>query len=225
MSDDSFTMIVVHPTSDDSVLYPFLPKGVDPVKLKISYTQPYEDFKAIKQIQYAVRQHDIFERASTVIAIDITDYLGYENEEYFTILTKYLYDMSMQWRYIFVIKHVMNNEVNKMFIKLRFFLAGSLVINNHWDNKTELVHYICSRRYIKKAAELLADILLTEKFSNYRSDIIIDNIASEILNKSNRNNVTLTNLAEYIKNQNSIINLVLGSESIKYSSPIIGLEG
>lgn len=66
---------------------------------KMPYVPPYETFRELRNLILRVREHTGL-RADYrgIVAVDVSQWLGHEQEEYFTVLLKYLYDHRGRWR-------------------------------------------------------------------------------------------------------------------------------
>lgn len=66
---------------------------------KMPYVPPYETFRELRNLILRVREHTGL-RADYrgIVAVDVSQWLGHEQEEYFTVLLKYLYDHRDRWQ-------------------------------------------------------------------------------------------------------------------------------
>lgn len=85
------------------------------VFFRLRYTPPYERFTELRRLILEIRQATgIRSRFRGMLCIDASEYKGHEDEEYFTILLKYLYDNAQDDAVVFVCSQYSEQEMDKL---------------------------------------------------------------------------------------------------------------
>jgi len=72
------------------------------IQFKLSYTLPYHEFNGIKELQLAFKEAKRFKKYyKGIVAIDLSEYVGNENDEYLEVFLMFLYDHRQCCKYIF----------------------------------------------------------------------------------------------------------------------------
>ncbi len=90
------------------------------IPFKLRYVPPFDKgFTELKRLQGVAADYAGFsDEYRGCIAIDLSEYLAHENELYFDISLKFLYDMSDYWGYVFLIDNDNERETRAMLGKL-----------------------------------------------------------------------------------------------------------
>lgn len=211
MKEYNYILVQTAYAGDDSPAYSLGNTPDNTLLFTFHYTPPYERFEQLKQLQLEARSKNPFNR-DYYFAIDITEWLGHEDEEYFDIICKYLTDMAKHIRYIFMVSNRNEKTIKMMHIKLRTYMNGTYRTDERWADRngiTNVIHEISN--YDNTAAQALADILMRPEFDDYRSCSFIRQISNEILNESD-GCITLDDLVKYINDNNSLITLLAVGE-------------
>ena len=68
------------------------------VYFKLPYVPPCDPFKELRRLILRIRENTgLRANFRGVVAIEVSDWIGHEREEYFTVLLKYLYDHRAFW--------------------------------------------------------------------------------------------------------------------------------
>ena len=108
----------------------------DAVIFKLGYTPPYEKFEELKRLQLKTKDIDLFSIGKSYIIMDISEWVGHENEEYFVITMKFLHDHAYKWQYIFTVDNYGMSKVKSMLNMLSRHLKGE-VIEQYTDKSKE----------------------------------------------------------------------------------------
>ena len=183
--------------------------------LKLRYIPPYEDLKKLlSALQIKERKENIFGDNITLV-LDTTEWVGKENDEYFSIIVKFLSDMNFRWNYIFTINLKKTECMNLMFCFMRQYMQGEMIKDLTWENKKSLETFLMkSLNYSSTAASIMSSLFLHPKMEEYRSNDMLEKITQEIMDTSvNINGPILDkDIKNYLKKQNNIINLMLGND-------------
>jgi len=87
---------------------------------------PYDNFDGIRNIQLAVRKHDLFETPPVIVAVDLSEWLGHEQDEYFISTIRFCCDHS-NWKYIFTIRGEFGRRAKDMYQLISSYMKGRLI--------------------------------------------------------------------------------------------------
>ena len=96
----------------------------------LPYTQPYENFNGIRELQTAGRFRAFWDDTcrKKIAVIDISEWIGHEEEEYFVIFAKFLCDFPKQsffdFEYIFTVSDAGREEAKYLYRTLSRYLDG-----------------------------------------------------------------------------------------------------
>lgn len=212
-SRNDFTMLVNFSTGSDSAV---LSAAKKPVLCKLSYCPPYEAFTGLKKIQLAVRRKDIFEREQITLSIDISEWIGHENEEYFTSFLRFLYDYRNSWKYILVVNCERTVDIREVYLAVRCYLRGRLVVDNKWHDVEKMKSYLHQvMRFDRASAALFAEFVLSETPKKCRTDEFIRVVSEEIKAASGHPIISTKDLQDYIKDPVSIAVLMFPSNALE----------
>ncbi len=195
----------------DQAIYDMTP---DPVLYKVTYTPPYECFTGIKGIQLAVRKHDVFEKQGVVVAIEFTEYLGHETEEFFVTTLRFLSDMSSKWEYIFVIRGGSSETIRRMYAAARCYMNGKLIQNCCCREIKDISRQLHDCSFDSAASDCLAEVLFAEEFSCCRSAVFYNDIASEILSDTGGSVVSVADLMDYVRKEGNSLEIIGGQRAV-----------
>lgn len=174
----------------------------------LPYVAPYEKLD-LGKLQIAERKQNIFGEPITII-INLSEWLGHEKEDYFIISTKFFYDMSSRWKYIFTINSKDVDAINDMYILFRSYkMFGTLELDQNWKTLESLKEHITKDfNWSSESASLFAKLLNSPNFECYKTDVFIDTVSEEIRTTQNCKKITLDEFETYLKYKNGIVNLL-----------------
>lgn len=93
------------------------------VYFKMPYVQPYETFKELRSLILRVRENTgLRAEFRGVVAVEVTQWLGHETEEYFMAVLKYMFDHGHIWNCVMVLNQATDLQIR------RFLTACSQII-------------------------------------------------------------------------------------------------
>ncbi len=199
--------------------------GAKPLIYKVCYVPPYENPGMIRDIQLAARRHDVFCRSRICMVLDITEYVGHENDEYFVALVRFLYDHRDRWFFEFVVRHSLDRDVRKMYSLIRSYMKGTVVVDGRWENHEELASRIRAYSFDTDSSKAMAKLMFTEDFSNCRSEDFISDIADDVLRISGGSTITLQDLLNYAGNNSGMLKIIGGEGVIETIESYMGGKG
>ena len=202
--------------------YPDAFKGEVPqVFYRMRYVPPYESFQEIRKLILQIRNATgIRSKFHGIIAIDVSEYKGHENEEFFTILLKYLYDNTRGCKVILVCSQYTEKDYKRIISRCAEFFPVQQEQLRIYD--CERLKYLIRSSFEKHkckvdstGVELIADILTSEELASYRTLQLIDRIPEEIYTikmpgKSRNETISQDAVREYFLNPHSPICMLAG---------------
>ncbi len=188
------------------------------VYFKLPYIPPCEPFKELRKLILRIRENTgLRANFQGVIAIEVSEWIGHEREEYFTVLLKYLYDHRTFWRIATILNGCTPNQVNR-FISCcsRYITPRLFTINVFGDHDTlcSLIHNEFSRqsrRITQEAAELLATALARQELKDARSLTLIERAVDEVIYMCEYNKAaTVETIRDYLLNPYSTPTMMIG---------------
>ena len=131
---------------------------------KLDYTDPYQDFTAIREFQCAMRYRPFADKAwrRKVAIVDLSEWIGHEKEDFLEIFCKFLHDFRSFFRleYVFTVGAADRDAVQGLYRLISEYLcAGRLVEDNTLTNSRALGELLKETYPLDEAvAEKLAEI-------------------------------------------------------------------
>lgn len=209
---DDFVLLVTEAT-DDSVIFAVTEK---PMLHKMNYTMPFSEFWGIKEIQLAVKTFDPFNEGDIVLAIDVSDWAGHEDEEYFVSTVRFLYDHKEKWKYLFVLRAASEKDALGMFLTIRQYMSGRIHKDEKWDSEEKLAEYLeKSEMFTPAAADVFGRIVLLDKFEKCRSESFIHMVAEEIRESTGCKKIGMREFFDYAESPHGVIRLMVSEEKVR----------
>lgn len=201
---------------------PALFTGESPqVFYRLRYTPPYENFHEIRHLILRIRKAaGLCSSYRGIVAIDISEYRNHEEDEYFTVLLKYLYDCSDFQSLIFVCCQYSEKDMQRLRSacmkyftvrqeSLRFFEKEPLqrIIGNAFRE--------AGIKAGDDASELLADVLCREEFVPWRSLQLLERLPREIAaerkqNQKRKQTLQAAEIRSFLQNPDSSLCMMAG---------------
>lgn len=204
--------------------YPDAFSGEAPqVFFRMRYTPPYETFQEIRKLILQIRSATgVRSCFHGIITVDVSEYKGHEDEEYFTILLKYLYDNTKGSKTVFVCSRYTDKEIrNLMNACMRFFPIQyeQIFVYEHNQLKTliKAAFSKCRLRTDSESIELMADLLGSEDLSDYRTLQLIERLPEEFrrmtksgLYEGQSDSVSVKTVRDYFEDSHSPLCMLAG---------------
>lgn len=201
--EKDFVLIQTAPGNHGS-LDAYSAESEDAFFYKFEYVQPYEKFCGIPDYQIKERAVNVFGESITVF-IDLTDWLGHEEEYYFYVITAFLADNRKDGRYIFYAETENAGEFKGLYRSLRKTMNGDMKEFAFTDTEDEIKSTVKrTGRYDREAVDALTNVIKLSVFNDFRSEEMLDRIADEAAESENTF-VTLEQLISYAEDtENSL---------------------
>lgn len=158
------------------------------VYFKLPYVPPCEPFKELRRLILRIRENTgLRANFKGVVAIEVTEWVGHEKEDYFTVVLKYLYDHRKFWNIAAVLNGCSENQTARFLAECSRYITPQLFPIRVFSDMETLNHLICrifdryGRPISPKGAELAAAALMRPELKNARSLTLILRVAEEIL--------------------------------------------
>lgn len=182
----------------------------------LPYVPPYEKLD-LGKLQIAEREENIFSEPITLI-INLTEWIGHEKEDYFTISTKFFFDMRSKWKYIFTINSKDVDAIKAIFILFRSYkMFGTLELDQNWKTPESLKeHLVNDFNWSLDSASLFAKLLHSPNLDGYKTDVFIDTVSEEIRTTQNCRKITADDFEAYLEFKNGIVSLIYKGNISKF---------
>ncbi len=208
MPDNPFTLLALSGRDASRETIGQLADSGKVLDYSLVYTPPYEAFAGIRELQLAVRRMGPFPPETLVI--DLTEWVGHEEEEYFEVTAMFLHDHRSLWNYAFLAREHSMEDCAMLYFTLRSFLEGRMIEDRTFADRDSLSFYLTVHHPINKdAADTLAGILLSPQARMLRSYPRVDALLSEL---SRGGRITELRITEAMNDPASILHLFKGRD-------------
>ncbi len=183
---------------------------------ELRYAAPFEkDFYELKRLQgtAAVTAGYRNEYLGYVI-IDVSEYVCHENEAYFDIALKYMYDRNDCWKYVFIISHG-NAKASQEMVKKILSILHCGVIETKASADTANLRFVREmfgrngRRCSVEAEELLVSALNSGALPRDYAESVITDIFGKY---AKGDEIDKPKLSEYFCAENTVVKYLLNTE-------------
>ena len=122
---NDYTLLITHKRDNDCAARKLVDGG-EVVFFKLNYVPLYEKFEELKKLQIRTKTADLFGQGKTCIVIDISDWVGHENEQFFIVTMKYFHDHCYKWAYVFTVEDYSLSKVESMIDVINCYLKGTV---------------------------------------------------------------------------------------------------
>jgi hypothetical protein len=198
-------------------------EGTDPYAYyKMKYVPPYDSFGELRQLILRIKNSTgLRYEFKGIIAIDLFEWLGHENDEYFDVTLKFLYDHRHIWKYIFTFKDAGIEKLNPMFDHAIHFFRIMVIDKCLFNHRDELKKYLKNSfdknnvTYESSAIDILAGIFSDKDAKNIKSYEKIDMITQDIADNSPDKKITGTAIVKNLSENRLILNMLLNKNMIQ----------
>lgn len=216
-TSNDFTLFISE-TSDDTMAMEFVGKDKSLLKYKIPYAMPYENYDGIRKLQLKYQQEGYFCKEDVWALLDISEWIGHDEEDFFDITLKYLYDHRSDMKFLFVVHGYTKKECLPLYLKLRCYMNGNIKEDKTFFNTTNLSLYINQTFSVGKNESIFLAELISEKemvfFRNYSA---IESLINEIKSFSDNKKISMNTITAYLNNNDSLIAMLSEPISKKYA--------
>ena len=130
MKENKGFIILLTGEKDNDEFAVWMAKKENYMLFTLPYTQPYQRFDGIRELQTAGRFRAFWDDTcrKKIAIIDVSEWIGHEEDEYFEIFSKFLCDFSKQaffdFEYIFTVGDAGREEAKYLYRTLSRYLGG-----------------------------------------------------------------------------------------------------
>ena len=212
-----FTLLITGSANNDFAAERIAAGNICVVHHKLAYTVPYAKFEELRKFQLKVRHSPCSVGKKICAAIDISEWIGHENEEFFIASVKYFHDHCDRMSFVFTVGECDLAKVQAMYLKLRMYMRGTVKVDETFLKADALAAYIVSEQAETDAAALLAQVLMTPQMKPLRTYPAVDSICSDIRDMSGSDRIEITDVTDYLMSENSLMYLIRKDVSLRYA--------
>ena len=183
---------------------------------KMKYVPPYEKFNELRHLILKIKNSTgLRYEFKGIIAIDLFEFINHEDDEYFEIILKFLYDHKHIWHYIFTFQNAGVEKIKPIFEKTIHFFKTAIIDRCLFNHKDELNTYLkttfdyYNAKYNNSAIDMLTDIFFDKKTKNIKSYEKINMIVRDIIENSPNMSITAQTLIRNINEEKLILNMFI----------------
>lgn len=188
------------------------------VYFKFSYVPPCEPFKELRRLILQVHDNTgLRANFKGIVAIEATEWIGHEREEYFSVVLKFLYDHSDLWRSAMILTNCSQPQLQRFLSACaRWITPRAFDASLFSDPKT--LDRIISQALLDhghtldpEAGRLLISALTRDELKDARSMTLIDRVAGEItLCRENSKEISPENIQSYLREPYCALTMLAG---------------
>ena len=168
----SFLVLATGLDSNDAAIKRFV--GDKPyICYRLPYSLPYKEFEGIRQFQLETKYRPFEDgtEAFKYAGIELSEWVGHEDEEYLELFMKYLHDYTgfFDYKYIFVTKCTEQNHIKAIFqLASRYLDVGEVLLDKTFmDEKTLSMYIVKKYRLMSAVTSQLARCFISGAMSGY----------------------------------------------------------
>lgn len=154
---------------------------------RVRYVPPCERFPELRRLILCVKEvTGLRAEFRGIMAAEVSEWLGREEEEYFTVLLKYLYDHRDIWQGWLVVRNCPERQMARFLSACALYLTPRLSDRRLCRDPERLERLLrarfrqSGREIAPEAARLLTEALLSPRLARARSLTVLDRVAAEI---------------------------------------------
>ena len=193
--------------------------GLSPyVYFKMPYIQPCDNFKELRRLILRIRdQTGLRANYKGIVAIEVTEWIEHEREEYFTIFLKYLYDHRDQWQAALVLNDCKPAQMHRFLTACVRYMMPKLIHIRLFEDATSLFDVLqatfqkCGKRISHDATSMLAEAMVKPELKDVRSLESIERTIAEVITYSgDPTQITKNHVRDYLQNTCSMLAMMAG---------------
>lgn len=202
------------------------------VYFKFPYVPPCDSFNGLRSLILRVQENTgLRANFKGIVAIEATEWLGHEKEDYFTVLLKFLYDHRDTWRAAFVLNNSTPVQIQRFLSACACYITPRLYdlkIFADPDRLCGIVQEVFAKRgtgITHEAAEMLAAAMRRPELKDARSLTLIERTVEEVLSSAeNGKEASVKTIQDYLINPYSTLTMMAGKPLWNERSMTFGNE-
>ena len=195
------------------------------VYYKLRYIPPCDNFHELRRLILRVQEHTgLRAKFHGIVALDASEWLGHEKEEYFTCLLKYLFDHSDHWHSALVLKNCTEAKLVRLQRNICFQVPGiePVVAPQMIFSDPERLAECCrdqlhsaNKVIAQNGLSLLVDALSRRELSEARSLALIDHTIRKLISSApNRKIISEVTVRQYLERSDTGLSMMLGTPAM-----------
>lgn len=225
ISTKDFTLLITGSDDNDIAAEMLAGSGRTVIHQKLCYTPMYQDFMELKKLQLKLRSSAAAMGRKVCAVLDISEWIGHEKEDYFTIMLKYLHDKRDRMSYVFTVGKADEKQAMDIFFRLRCFLSGTMKKDETLLDGAALTEYLEGQCVERDAAGVLSELLMKEEMKQMRSLPVINSICREMRISSRTGRVSLLTVRKYLEGSQNIVSLISEEICAEYACICADMDG
>lgn len=206
---DNFVLLVSG-VKDNDRLVKQVTENDSPIYYRSRYVPPYGEFKELRNLLLRVKSVADINEENT-IAIDLSEWVGHESEDYLTVMLKYLHDQRDHWKYVFTASNYSKNEIKRLYMHMKMYMSGHIIEDITFRNAECLEQYIKKNYLVEdKAAQMIAQCFFRREAEPFRGFEMLESVLSELERMSQGREITTRMVSAYFNKDDSLICLLCG---------------
>lgn len=196
------------------------------VFFRVRYVPPYEQFQELRRLILAVRAHTGLNSAFCgVVGLDLSEWRGHENEEYLTIVLKYLADCGRKWLILAPCCGYREDELARLQRACLPYLSARrerMMVFEIEGLTQRLTDFFLERAVLLDAsgARLLATALCDQRLADYRSIHLIERTAEDVMEsyanlREKKGRITRKGIEAYLADEQCGLCMLAGCKLIE----------
>lgn len=190
---------------------PALFDGLAPaVYQKLLYCAPFEPFQGLRQLELQLRNATGLRACYRgIVALDLSEWVGHEQEEYLHITLKYLHDHRHLWKCIFLAGNRDLPQITPLLQAAAQYLQPGVQRLCLFRDMPLLAQYIqASINITPKACSMLAKSL--QDIPGAQNCAILEQVLGELISKAANGKVTSQDVTAYLADDDALLSLIHG---------------
>lgn len=178
----------------------------------LQYVPPYDDFDALDKLCEKVR--GVFPPVEDqLVVVDITDWIGHQDEKYFEVVIKYLADRSENWDVLFTAR----GDESKTSALLNHIRLADISVSVIKDTVFTDYRSFCDTIHSRYSVRNNVLPVLFGLFSDKRAEPLRSNsILLQVMDgmSSGRKIVDIAAVKSYVRDKNSVFNMIYSADEL-----------
>lgn len=188
------------------------------VYLRLRYVPPYGAFEELRRLILRLREAaGLRADYRGVVALEATSWLGHEQEEYFTVLLKYLYDHNTHWRTAMILQEHTPAGIRRFLTACAAYITPRHVPLRIFSDRKWLDRVLQEsferRGYILQpdARALLTEEMTRTELEKARGTALLDRITRELICSADTcRRITREQVSKYLDDPGSAPSMLMG---------------
>ena len=188
------------------------------VYFKMPYIQPCDSFQELRRLILRIRENTgLRANYKGIVAIEATEWIGHEREEYFTVLLKFLYDHRNLWQAAMILNDCKPAQIQRFLSACVRYITPKVFDIKLFDD-ADVLRGVIQEAFQKRntrishaAATMLAASMVKPALQDARSLTFIERTVDEVLSYNDtRQQITVDRVKDYLLDDSSTLTLMAG---------------